>query len=1488
MSRSLFVFLLIFASMSEAQVITTAAGTAYVVPGTGVPALSAPLSRAHAVAVDSHGNIYIADPGDQIVARVSTDGTLTVAAGNGHPGFSGDGGPATSASLNVPVSVAVDALDNLYIADAANQRIRKVSQGLITTVAGNGTAGFSGDGGPATLASLKGLSDVAVDTAGSLYIAESGNNRIRKVAGGTISTVAGNGAGTYAGDGGPATSASLYQPAGVAVDSAGNIYIADFQNQRVRKVSNGTITTVAGNGVDSVTGDGGPATSAAVSYPYHVTVDAGGNLYIGLFAYQVVRKVSNGIITTVAGKLAGFGPPPAALGDGGLATSAGLSPVTGLAVDSANNLYIADDLHGRIRKVFNGTITTVAGNGGFAGDGGLALNATLSIRPSSSLLLPVGVVVDGAGNLYFADAGNNRIRKVSGGTIVTVAGTGVAGYSGDGGPATSATLNAPVGIAFDSTGTLYIADYGNNVVRTVTGGIMRTVAGTGAAGYSGDGSPAPSATLNGPLGVAVDSSNNLYIADTSNHRIRRVSAGRIVTVAGNGTPGFTGDGGPATNAELSDPFGVVVDSAGNLYIADTSNDRVRKVTNGIIATVAGNGTEASSADGGPATSASLDYPSAVTVDSAGNLYIADTISFANLGNSNRIRKVSQSLISTVAGKGGGGLFGDGGLATNATLSSPGGLAIDSAGNLFIADVNNDRIRVVLAARPSFQAAPATLSFTATAGGAPTPVQVINLTPSVAGLGFTTSSSASWLNISPSSGTMPASLQITADPSTLTADAKATITITAPSASPSTATVTVNFNIQPASPAALGVATQSVSFTAIQGAGAQSQTLQVLNTGGGSLAFTAAASTVSGGSWLSVSSSGGTATASFPVSLAITGTPSSLSAGTYSGTVTLTGGGKTIAIPVTLSVSTPTASILLSQSALSFTAVAQGGVPLSQNFGIVNSGQGVLNWTATSSTLSGGSWLRISPSGGTVTRPYLDTSLVTVSIDPSTLGAGTYYGRIQVSATAANSPQVMTVILTVLPAGGLLGAQVFPTGLIFTGVAGVTPSSQDVQVGNPSGVSMSFVSGIIGTGLDYLPKNASVAGTQPTTLHVYPDFTNLAPGTIQHGTITLQFSDGSSQTVSVLTVVAPSATSSDRLSPHASGCSNQSPLVVFRQPQPNQSSFAAVVGQATTLDVQVTDACGDLIGPNGQPASVQANFSNRDKVTMVHVGNGIWQGTWRPLNAGTVSMSVNALVAVQGGSGQSGQSATLTAVVSAAVPAPTVTAQGVVHAASDLGGIPIAPGGLITIYGLDLADGINQSTTLPLPGQVNGTQVVLGDQALPILYTNPGQLNVQVPYGIPVNTQYQMTVQHNNTYSVPQQLVVAQAEPGIFTVNQQGSGQGSIVKSDQVTLAQPGTPATIGETVVIYCTGLGSVTPAVAEGAPPPSAPLSKTDNHVTVTIGGVSAPVAFSGLTPGIPGLYQINTVVPAGVAPGDAVPVVISVAGQTSPITPAVTMAVK
>jgi trimeric autotransporter adhesin len=338
----------------------------------------------------------------------------------------------------------------------------------------------------------------------------------------------------------------------------------------------------------------------------------------------------------------------------------------------------------------NGVISTVAGTGsyGYSGDGGIATSAALSY--------PRGVATDASGNIYIVDAGNDRIRMVtkSAGIISTVAGTVSYGYSGDGGIATSAKLYSPEGVAIDASGNIYIADTGNSRIRIVTKstGIISTAAGIGSPGYSGDGGIATSAALNYPYGVAIDASGNIYIADADNYRIRMVtkSTGIISTVAGTGSSGYSGDGGIATSAALSYPYGVAIDASSNIYIADTHNHRIRMVTKstGIISTVAGTVSYGYSGDGGLATSAALNLPRGVAIDASGNIYVADA------GN-NRIRMVTKStgIISTVAGTGSYGYSGDGGLATSAALNYPYGVAIDASGNIYIADTHNHRIRM---------------------------------------------------------------------------------------------------------------------------------------------------------------------------------------------------------------------------------------------------------------------------------------------------------------------------------------------------------------------------------------------------------------------------------------------------------------------------------------------------------------------------------------------------------------------------------------------------------------------------------------------------------------------------------------------------------------------------------------------------------------------------------------------------------------------------
>jgi sugar lactone lactonase YvrE len=672
----------LFRSILTNDIITTFAGG-----GPGTTNLAEPFG----IAVDASGDLFISDSYNNVIRELSSNGILSTV-GNGRAGFSGDGGPATNASLNSPNgNVAVDASGNLFIPDTANNRIRKVStNGVITTVAGNGSFGYAGDGGAATTASLNYPCGVAVDAGGNVYIADFYNSRIRKLsANGIITTVAGNGNFGFSGDGGPALNADLYAPKGVTVDASGNVFIADLGNNRIREVStNGIITTVAGNGTAGYSGDGGRATAAELNYPTDVAVDASGNFYIEDAFNGRIRKVNtNGIISTVAGN-GNFGFS----GDGGPATSAALAnPQGGVAVDASGNLFIGDTYDEHIRKVStNGIITSVLGDGegGYSGDGGPATNATLDS--------PTGLAMDTAGNLFIVDTSNERVRKVdTNGIITTVAGNGGSGFigsfSGDEGPATNAALNDPSGgVAVDGFGNVFIADTSNSRIRKVsTNGVITTAAGNGSSGYAGDGRAATNTSLNYPWGVAVDNLGDVFIADTGNYRIREVTTnGIITTIAGNGPYGYSGDGGRATSAELASPQAVAVDSSGNLFIADTYNNRIRKVTDSIITTVAGNGTAGHSGDGGQATHAELKTPYAVAVDSSGNLFIADEGNY-------RIREVTTNgIITTVAGNSNYGFSGDGGPALNADLSLPEGLAVDASGNVFIADCSNSRVRKV--------------------------------------------------------------------------------------------------------------------------------------------------------------------------------------------------------------------------------------------------------------------------------------------------------------------------------------------------------------------------------------------------------------------------------------------------------------------------------------------------------------------------------------------------------------------------------------------------------------------------------------------------------------------------------------------------------------------------------------------------------------------------------------------------------------------------
>lgn len=597
------------------------------------------------------------------------------------------GGPNDSYYFSSPLSVTTDSSGNIYFADYITSSVIKIDAGgKRSIVAGNGLSGFSGDGGLSTSAQLDTPMGVSIDNAGNLYIADTLNHRIRKVdTNGFISTVAGDGVAGFYGDGSLATSASLYSPHSVAVASDGSLYIADTNNWRIRKVdTSGIITTVAGSSTSCVAL---MATDCALLSPMKVELDGSGNFYIAEYWGNRVQYVDgSGTITTVAGdRFSAEGYD----GDGGQAVLAKLSHAWDIALSSTGELYIADSGNNRVRKVdSSGVITTVAGDGvaGYSGDGGAAINAQV---------IPRSIAFGAEGHLYIGETSNDRIRVVDdSGNIssLAVVQESYSGFGGDEGPSDKGQLNYPVTAAFDSTGNLYFTDKYNHRIRKVDiTGKITTFAGNGLPGYDGDGGPALEAQIGYPFGVAVAPDDTIYFTDRQFNRIRHIDAnGIITTIAGTGVAGYSGDGGLAASARINRPFGIAIDGNGVIYFADSKNHVIRRIDNtGIITTIAGTGVAGYEGDGFQAQSAALNVPTGVEVDSSGNnIYIADYLN-------HRIRHVNNlGFIETIAGDGIAGYGGDGSVATLAQLRYPADIHLASTGELYVADYGNHVVRKV--------------------------------------------------------------------------------------------------------------------------------------------------------------------------------------------------------------------------------------------------------------------------------------------------------------------------------------------------------------------------------------------------------------------------------------------------------------------------------------------------------------------------------------------------------------------------------------------------------------------------------------------------------------------------------------------------------------------------------------------------------------------------------------------------------------------------
>lgn len=733
-------FSLLAALLPAQSVVSTVAGGAATGPGDGGAASLAFLNKPTGVTCSnpqgspSCGNLIIVDQADQRIRQVTANGIISTLAGTGMAGF--QDGAAAQAAFNFPESAMYDAKGNLYVTEVVGHRLRKIDpSGNVTTVAGNGTDGDSGDGCPATNATFHQLFGIAIDGSGNVYVSDSQANRVRRitVSTGCIATILGTGAAGFAGDG--TASATLNGPQGLAYDpNSDTLYVVDSGNNRVRTLSH--VSTGANSVVNTFAGCGNPgvtagctgtisskpttATASPLFNPQAVAIGPDG-VYVldavrfpGQIISLIYRIDNTGTMTLLY-----------TLGNGN-----GFS-ASSLTVISQTQIYVTETLFSRTVQLVTGAGPQKYAGGGLL-DGAQSSSAgiigPISTCPLSAAVTcePAGIKTDQLGNIYISDFGENRVRKISpSGVITTVAGNGLLASSGDGGSALLASIAGPLGIDFDASGNLYIAEAFTSKVRMVSAatGNISTFAGTGnvgqcAATCPGDGGQATSAGLFNPTAVAVNrSTGSVYIADNGNSRIRVVnSAGVISTYAGmaatnlcNGGVSLScGDGGPATSATLAGPVDLVLDGSGNLYILERfvqvslassyAGARIRKVTasSGVITTIAGNGGTCTTSgcfydangEGSAALSASLGTPSGLAIDpNNGNLFVSDD-------RNHRILRVNATVTRIVGIDGMGGFNGDGQPPTVTQILRPQGLALDAGGNLLFWDTGNNRIRKV--------------------------------------------------------------------------------------------------------------------------------------------------------------------------------------------------------------------------------------------------------------------------------------------------------------------------------------------------------------------------------------------------------------------------------------------------------------------------------------------------------------------------------------------------------------------------------------------------------------------------------------------------------------------------------------------------------------------------------------------------------------------------------------------------------------------------
>ncbi len=1438
----LLLFLLPCAEAYGQRTITTFAGGEWKLYGEAGPATAVPLGSFLGITSDPKSNrIVIGDSGNRAILDINANGILSILGGLGTTSSAPDGTPARSALFTGPV-VVFDPEGRILFAE--NDRIRAIdTDGRIQTITNAG-------GIP--------IQTLTFDKQGKLYLSN-GRSIARLTNAGNWEFLVGPGNVPNAPDGSLATSLLSETISGPTFDAEGRIVFSDVTACRIRRVNaDGRLETIAGTDRCASSPDGSVARTSPLSLNWSRPRFLGDGRLAISDSGRIRLVTTGGLLTSLTGPPAtGFSP----------LVSTPFFDVRTMDVTSAGELVFEDLITQRVMGIsLGGILRHIAGNGCFQPP---------APRPTSALEMYFNggpsLSSDGRGGLFASTIDPRSVFRIRADGISQLT-------YGQTASACKAFGSVPVipsagpGSGFtqvDEVGNTYLMDVnGVSIFRinpdappTLIAGARPTPSTSGIT-FSGEGILATEAIMRAAPQFWRSAQGEIWIADAQNERVRKIDrSGRIRTVAGTGTAGFSGDNGPATLAKLNRPSAVAGDGLGNVYIADTNNHVVRRINaDGTIVTIAGTGRRGGNGDGGQAVLAELDSPQGLWIDIRRNeIYIA---------GENRVRRINaDGTIEAIAGTGIPGYSGDGTPATLARLNNPRTMFVDEADVLYIGDTGNRRIRRVQLDQPALTGAECEVSVsreTIQTSSIESNGQFLLLAKG--GCQVSGASNSSWLRIvSGQNG----------------AGSRAVVYEVGQNNSGSPRTGVLRFAnrsilvFQAANPA-LRVEPASIQATGIAGRNLGTRTLRVrLAAVGGPLRITLA-NTTDREQWLQLPANTGVVSATAPLDILIQMDTTSLTAGTYRGQIEIyaESTGESVKVPVTIALSARAQLMRSAHEALSFRS-PQGSSPAPQSFPLANHGTGVLNWTTATVTTSGGRWLSVTPASGSLAAG--ESTRVAATVNPIGLAAGDYYGQIELKDVGNNIVKQMTVGFSVSAGSNPSPLSVDRAQILFQGApAAAPPTAQNIELfnGGTSPVNYSATADFRSTDAWFTisPATGSVAPGQRATITLTPNPGGRTAGLFSGDLIINSPALSNAIRLNAQLLLVAGLTTAGVAPP---GCRPSRLLPIIEAPAPQ---FWTQSGWALPIRARLFDDCGAAVTEGEMLASLTGSGT---VIPLSHFGAGLWTATstLRETPAGPATLSLRAIRFSN--LAHSGTTAVDGVIAKPLVNAPTIGQNAVLNAASFERGGPLSAGVMASVFGTQLSKSFVQASSIPLPIRLDESSATVSGLTAPLYVVSSGQVNLQIPFELATDTDHWLVIRNGNALSVPQPFVVAAASPAVFTVDGSGGGQASaygFVTGEPVIVAGLG-GARASDTLVAFAVGLGPVSPAVASGQASPTSAATLI-SPLKLTIAGRPAEVLFAGLAPGFVGLYQINFKMPDGLPPASTVPLELEVSGVRSPVT--------